>query len=64
GFLDAVVALYRRKEHSLGVDSVASGAHERNQRRVKARWVHLIDVPPPVAAWPAAAPLDGPPGGF
>ncbi|MGN6362574.1 MAG: glycosyltransferase [Thermomicrobiales bacterium] len=64
GFLDAVVALYRRKEHSLGVDSVASGAHERNQRRVKARWVHLLDVPPPVAAWPAAAPLDGPPGGF
>jgi glycosyltransferase involved in cell wall biosynthesis len=59
GFLDAVVALYRRKDQSLGIDSVRSGAHERNQRRVKARWSHLV-APPPVAAWPVTELLDGP----
>jgi hypothetical protein len=42
GFLDAVVALYRVKEHSLGIDSVRSGAHARNQRIVQRRYAHLI----------------------
>ncbi|MFN8540032.1 MAG: hypothetical protein U0232_21445 [Thermomicrobiales bacterium] len=42
GFLDAPVALWRKKACSLGIDSVHSGAHERNQALVKARWVHLL----------------------
>jgi glycosyltransferase involved in cell wall biosynthesis len=45
GFLDAVVALYRRKERGLGIDSVRSGAHARNQERVQRRYAHLV-VPP------------------
>src|SRR5579859_1379238 len=41
GFVDAVVALYRRKDAGLGIDSIRSGAHEQNQRRVQARFGHL-----------------------
>lgn len=42
GFLDAPVALWRKKARSLGIDSVRTGAHERNQRTVRARWAHLV----------------------
>ena len=42
GFLDEVVALYRKKGHGLGIDSIRSGAHERNQRTVQARYAHLV----------------------
>ncbi len=45
GFLDAIVALYRVKEHGLGIDSVRSGAHARNQRRVRERFAHLVAAP-------------------
>ncbi len=41
GFVDTVVALYRSKEHGLGIDSVRSGAHARNQRLVQGRFAHL-----------------------
>lgn len=61
GFLDAIVALYRRKEHGLGIDSIRSGAHARNQRTVKARWAHLVAWPDPAAgeaAGEAASPPD------
>jgi glycosyltransferase involved in cell wall biosynthesis len=37
GFVDAIVALYRVKERSLGIDSVRSGAHDRNQQTVQTR---------------------------
>lgn len=42
GFVEAIVAFYRRKERGLGIDSVRSGVHERNQRLLKARWAHLL----------------------
>jgi hypothetical protein len=42
GFLDEPVALYRRKAHSLGIDSVLSGAHARNQLTVQRRYYHLL----------------------
>jgi len=42
GFVDALVALYRKKERGLGSDSIRSGVHERNQRLLKARWAHLL----------------------
>src|SRR5207244_1678240 len=42
GFVDTVVALYRKKEHGLGIDSVRSGAHARNQACVQQRCAHLI----------------------
>lgn len=42
GFVDAFVALYRKKDRGLGIDSVRSGAHARNQRRVQARYAHLL----------------------
>lgn len=42
GFLDAPVALWRKKERSLGIDSIRSGAHDRNQALLKARWAHLV----------------------
>ena len=45
GFLDAIVALYRTKEHGLGIDSVRSGAHARNQRLVQARFAYLVTTP-------------------
>ncbi len=45
GFLAAIVALYRTKEHGLGIDSVRSGAHARNQRLVQARFAHLVTAP-------------------
>jgi hypothetical protein len=45
GFLDEPVALYRCKEHGLGIDSVRNGVHERNQRLLKARWAHLVSGP-------------------
>jgi glycosyltransferase involved in cell wall biosynthesis len=38
GFVDAVVALYRKKDAGLGIDSVRSGVHEQNQRRVQERF--------------------------
>ncbi len=41
GFVEAVVALYRRKEHGLGIDSVRSGAHARNQATVQQRFSAL-----------------------
>ncbi|HZQ35299.1 MAG TPA: glycosyltransferase [Dehalococcoidia bacterium] len=41
GFVDAVVALYRRKDSGLGIDSVRSGAHARNQVTVQARFQAL-----------------------
>lgn len=41
GFVDAVVALYRKKEVGLGIDSVRSGVHARNQRRVQERFDQL-----------------------
>jgi glycosyltransferase involved in cell wall biosynthesis len=41
GFVDAVVALYRRKDSGLGIDSVRSGAHARNQLTVQARFQSL-----------------------
>ncbi len=42
GFVDTIVAFYRKKEHGLGIDSVRSGIHARNQRLLKARWAHLL----------------------
>jgi glycosyltransferase involved in cell wall biosynthesis len=42
GFLEAPVALWRKKERSLGIDSLRSGAHERNQALLKARWARLV----------------------
>jgi glycosyltransferase involved in cell wall biosynthesis len=45
GFLDQPVALYRCKEHGLGIDSIRNGVHERNQRLLKARWAHLVGQP-------------------
>lgn len=42
GFLNEIVALYRMKEHGLGIDSVRSGVHAVNQQRVRARWKHLL----------------------
>jgi glycosyltransferase involved in cell wall biosynthesis len=42
GFLDEPVALWRRKQRSLGIDSICSGAHKRNQALLKARWAHLV----------------------
>jgi glycosyltransferase involved in cell wall biosynthesis len=45
GFLAEPVALYRCKEHSLGIDSIRNGVHERNQRLLKARWAHLVSTP-------------------
>ncbi len=42
GFVDAIVTLYRKKDRGLGIDSVRSGVHERNQRLLKARWAHLL----------------------
>lgn len=42
GFVDTIVAFYRKKEHGLGIDSLRSGVHERNQRLLKARWAHLL----------------------
>ena len=42
GFVDSIVALYRKKEQGLGIDSVHSGAHARNQERVRQRFAHLI----------------------
>jgi glycosyltransferase involved in cell wall biosynthesis len=41
GFVDAIVALYRRKESGLGIDSVRSGAHARNQVTVQQRFQAL-----------------------
>ncbi len=41
GFVDAMVALYRRKDAGLGIDSIRSGAHEQNQARVQERFGHL-----------------------
>lgn len=45
GFVDAIIALYRKKEHGLGIDSVRSGAHAVNQRRVQARFAQLAGAP-------------------
>jgi glycosyltransferase involved in cell wall biosynthesis len=42
GFLDAVVALYRKKEDGLGIGSVRSGAHARNQRLVQQRHADCV----------------------
>ncbi len=42
GFVDAIVSLYRSKERGLGIDSVRSGAHAVNQRRVQQRYAHLV----------------------
>ena len=42
GFVDSIVAFYRKKERGLGIDSVRSGIHERNQRFLRARWAHLL----------------------
>lgn len=42
GFVDAVVALYRVKEQSLGIDCLRSGVHNRNQQRVQERFRHLL----------------------
>lgn len=42
GFVDAPVALWRKKARSLGIDSIRSGAHAHNQRTVRARWAHLV----------------------
>jgi len=42
GFVDTIVTLYRKKTHSLGIDSIRSGVHEGNQRLLKARWAHLL----------------------
>lgn len=41
GFVDAIVALYRRKERGLGIDSVRSGVHARNQLTVQERFQAL-----------------------
>lgn len=41
GFVDAIVALYRRKESGLGIDSLRSGVHARNQLTVQARFQAL-----------------------
>src|SRR5579885_3332482 len=43
GFVEVPVALYRLKEHGLGIDSVRSGAHARNQARVQRRYAPLLD---------------------
>ena len=37
GFVATIVALYRVKERSLGIDSLRSGVHAANQRTVQAR---------------------------
>lgn len=42
GFVETIVTLYRKKTHGLGIDSIRSGVHERNQRLLKARWAHLL----------------------
>jgi glycosyltransferase involved in cell wall biosynthesis len=42
GFLDTVVALYRKKEQGLGLESIRSGAHARNQRLLQQRHAHLL----------------------
>jgi glycosyltransferase involved in cell wall biosynthesis len=42
GFVDTIVTFYRKKDHGLGIDSVRSGVHERNQQLLKARWAHLV----------------------
>ncbi len=42
GFVDTIVALYRKKDRGLGIDSVRSGAHARNQERVQRRFPHLV----------------------
>ncbi len=44
GFVDAPVALYRVKERSLGIDSVRSGAHARNQAAVQARFAAFLEI--------------------
>lgn len=44
GFIPDVVALYRKKAHSLGIDSIHSGAHEHNQRLLQRRYAHLVDA--------------------
>lgn len=60
GFVGQPVALWRKKEHSLGIDSVRSGAHERNQRIVKARWAHLVAPASWIESRPAASLHDAP----
>jgi glycosyltransferase involved in cell wall biosynthesis len=45
GFVDAIVALYRKKDRGLGIDSVRSGAHAANQECVQQRHAHLIAAP-------------------
>jgi glycosyltransferase involved in cell wall biosynthesis len=45
GFIDAIVALYRRKDRGLGIESVRSGAHARNQECVQQRYAHLLVSP-------------------
>ncbi len=42
GFISDIVALYRAKRNSLGINSVRSGVHERNQNVVKNRHRHLV----------------------
>jgi glycosyltransferase involved in cell wall biosynthesis len=50
GFVDAIVALYRKKERGLGIDSVRSGAHAQNQECVQQRHAHLIAPSDPPSA--------------
>ena len=45
GFVDSIVALYRKKDRGLGIDSVRSGVHARNQERVRQRFAHLLASP-------------------
>ena len=42
GFVDTIVALYRKKEQGLGLESIRSGAHARNQRLLQQRHAHLL----------------------
>jgi len=44
GFVDTIVALYRKKDRGLGIDSVRSGEHARNQRLVQKRYAHLLTL--------------------
>ncbi len=45
GFLDEVVALYRKAEHGLGGESIRSGAHARNQLLLQRRHASLRPAP-------------------
>jgi glycosyltransferase involved in cell wall biosynthesis len=44
GFLDTVVALYRKKADGLGSESIRSGVHACNQRLLQRRHAHCVSM--------------------